>query len=133
MTSRNKLSSCAGFTLLEMLVVIAVMGIAMVLLADAGPPKNHWLETQAAAQQVAQAMRDARGRAIAQGQTETLVLPPLPPWLTVAAQPTAAVPGAITFAPDGSASGGGILLSEAGRRITVAADWLTGAVHVDAH
>lgn len=120
----------AGFTLLEMLVVIAVMGAALLLLTAFGPPRSHRLEARGAAQQVAEAMREARGRAIAQGHTVTVTLPRLPGWLAVSVQ---APPGGIVFAPDGSASGGQVVLDGDGQESVISTDWLTGGVHIDAH
>jgi general secretion pathway protein H len=120
----------AGFTLMEMLVVIAVMALILLLVTGYGPPRSHRLEAQAAAQQVAQGMRAARGMAIAQGRPVALVLPPLPGWLAVSVQ---APPGGIVFAPDGSASGGRVLLGGGGRSVAITADWLTGQVHIDAN
>jgi len=38
--------------------------------------------------------------------------------------------GRIRFYPDGSASGGGVLLSRDGERLAVLVDWLTGTVEV---
>lgn len=119
----------AGFTLLEMLVVIAVMGVALLLLTSSGPPRSHRLEARGAAQQVAEAMREARGRAIAQGHPVALALPPLPGWLSVSVQ---APPGGIVFAPDGSASGGQVVLDGDGQETVISADWLTGGVQIDA-
>lgn len=115
--------------MLEMVVVIAVMGLILLLITGFGPPRSHRLEAQAAAWQVAEAMRAARGRAIAQGQPVGLVLPHLPGWLAVSVQ---APPGGIVFAPDGSASGGRVLLDGAGQEYAVTADWLTGRVQLDA-
>jgi general secretion pathway protein H len=129
MTLRNNPGPQSGFTLLEMMVVIAVMGLILLLIAGFGPPRSHWLQLQAAAQQVAQAMRDARGEAIAQGHPTALALPPLPPWVTVSIQ---APSGGIIFTPDGSASGGHVLLDGAGREVAITADWLTGRVQIDA-
>ena len=119
----------SGFTLLEMLVVIAVMGAALLLLTAFGPPRSHRLEAKGAAQQVAEAMREARGSAIAQGHAVTVTLPRLPGWLAVSVQ---APLGGIVFAPDGSASGGQVLLSGDGQETVISADWLTGGVHIDA-
>jgi general secretion pathway protein H len=119
----------AGFTLMEMLVVIVAMGLILLLVTGYGPPRSHRLEAQAAARQVAAAMRAARGRAIGQDQNVPLSLPRLPAWLAVSIQ---APPGGIVFAPDGSASGGQVRLDGAGQDIAVSVDWLTGRVTVDA-
>jgi general secretion pathway protein H len=126
----NKTAPQAGFTLMEMLVVIAVMALILLLVTGYGPPRSHRLEAQAAARQVAEAMRAARGRAIAQGQPMGLILPHLPGWLAVSVQ---APPGGIVFAPDGSASGGQVRLDGEGQDVAVTADWLTGRVQIDAN
>lgn len=117
-----------GFTLLEMMVVLAVMGLVLALVVGFGQPRSHRLEAQAAARQVAAALRDARGQAIAEGIPVAFRLPQLPPWLTVFIQ---APPGGIIFAPDGSASGGEVLLDGAGRRTAITTDWLTGRVAIN--
>ncbi len=125
MTSRSE----AGFTLLEMLVVIAVMGLALGLLAASGPPHDRWLQTQAAARRIAATMRQDRGLAIATGQAVAFTQPPLPGWLGVTAQ---FPPGGLVFLPDGSSNGGRITLADGERQIAVSADWLTGRVSTDA-
>ncbi len=127
----------SGFTLLEMIVVIAIMALTLTLLTGFRQPRSHWLETKAAAQQVAEAMRDARGRAIAEGHPVGLTLPQVPVWLTVVTQAPA---GGIVFAPDGSSSGGRVVLGgpgqqtgqQTGQELEVSADWLTGRVQIDA-
>lgn len=118
----------AGFTLIEMLVVVVLLGLVIAVLANAGPPRDRWLRTQAAAAATAGAMHAAAGRAIATGQPVALVLPPLPDWLGVEMRGPA---GGIVFQPDGSSSGGMVTLSDAGRAITVSTDWLTGRIGVD--
>jgi general secretion pathway protein H len=128
MTSRNN-SPQAGFTLLEMLVVIAVMGLIMGLVVTFGPAQNHWLETKGAAQSVATAMAQARGAAITTGQPAALRLPALPPWLGVSVTGTS---GAIIFEPDGSCTGGTVTLNDAGRRVGITADWLTARITINA-
>ncbi len=118
----------SGFTLMEMLVVIAIMGLVLTMVAGFRQPHSQWLETQTAARQVAEAMRDARGEAITEGHPVAPVLPRLPASVAIAVQ---APPGGIVFAPDGSASGGRILLTGGGQ-IAVSVDWLTGRVATDA-
>jgi general secretion pathway protein H len=129
MTSRSNHGRQAGFTLLEMMVVILVMGLALALITGYGRPHSQWLETQAAARDVAQAMRGARGQALVQGHPVALVLPRLPAGVPVS---VLAPPGGIVFAPDGSASGGRVLLGGGGHQLAVDADWLTGGVRIDA-
>jgi general secretion pathway protein H len=126
--ARELTAAQAGFTLLEMLVVIAVMALILVLVTQFGPPRSHRLEAQATAQNIANTMRMARGRAIAQGQPVKLVLPAVPDWLSVTVQSPA---GGISFAPDGSASGGRVRLHGDGQDLIVSADWLTGRVRID--
>jgi general secretion pathway protein H len=133
-------SNKAGFTLLEMLVVIAVMGVALILITGYGQPHSRRLEIQAAARQVAMAMRNARGLAITRGEPVALVMPHLPPWLQVTVEAPA---GGIVFAPDGSASGGEVILGgapagafgqdPARQTVTVSDDWLTGSVQINGH
>jgi general secretion pathway protein H len=117
----------AGFTLLEMLVVITIMGLIMAALAAYGPPKSRWLETRAAARAVAGAMLAARGEAMTTGQEVAVKLPPVADWL---AESVVAPGQNILFSPDGSSSGGTVVLDDAGRRLAVTADWLTGRVSV---
>jgi general secretion pathway protein H len=119
----------AGFTLLEMIVTIAVMGLILAVLAGFTKPRSHRLEMESAARGVAQAMRLARGQAIADGIPVAAAMPRFPPWLTVMLE---APPGGIVFAPDGTSSGGHVLLAGATERMEVTADWLTGRVETDA-
>jgi hypothetical protein len=54
----------------------------------------------------------------------------LPDWLLVN---VAAPAGGIVFQPDGSATAARIVLNDGSRQITLATDWLTGQVHLDAN
>jgi general secretion pathway protein H len=137
----------AGFTLLEVVVVLAVLGLGLVLLAARGPPRSAALEVRAAAGELAQALRLARARAIARNAPAGLTLDVarrswrvdgspervLPPAfaLSVRAAATEALGdrvGAIRFAPDGSSTGGWIEVSDGQRRVQVGVDWLSGRV-----
>jgi general secretion pathway protein H len=53
-----------GFTLLEVLVVLAVLGLAIGVVLSRGPMRSRGLEMRAAARQVAQGFRAARSEAI---------------------------------------------------------------------
>lgn len=55
----------AGFTLIEMLVVVAIMGFALTMIVTRGPVHSQALEMKAAVSEVAQGLRLARSRAIA--------------------------------------------------------------------
>jgi len=138
-----------GFTLIEMIVVLVVVGLVMGLVLARGPMHSRTLEAHAAARDIAQTLRAARARAIAANQSVEFILDPrrhsfrvdagaangLPPWLDLSA---AAAPGetfgnrivAIRFAPDGSASGGRIELANGKLRLSIGVDWLTGRVSV---
>ncbi|GAN79407.1 prepilin-type N-terminal cleavage/methylation domain-containing protein [Acidocella aminolytica] len=118
-----------GFTLLEMLITIAVMGLAMLLITYYAQPHSRKLEADRAAQHVAAIMRQDRGLAIATGQPVRFALPTLPSWLSVSAQ----LPKTgLVFEPDGSSSGGTVLLSAPGMSSQIRADWLTGRVSIHA-
>src|SRR5208282_6754454 len=54
-----------GFTLIELAVVLAIMGLMLALVLAHGPMRSPTLQTRAAAAQVAQGLRSARARAIA--------------------------------------------------------------------
>lgn len=134
MTSRHSRRS-AGFTLLEMLVVLALLGLALALVAqDRGPGPA--MRMRAAADAVAAALRTARGRAILTDRRITVALDAPMHVLHVQGGPSLNLPAAldvtgtrtIGFAPDGSSSGGRIVLAGGGRRRAVAIDWLTGRV-----
>jgi general secretion pathway protein H len=130
MTSRsNPAQRDSGFTLLEMLVVIAVMGLILAMVLNFGPPQSHGLTMRAATAETAAAMRMARARAIADDRPAALALPALPGWISASVE---AGPGGIVFDPDGSTSGGSVVLNAGGRRATITADWLTGRVSIDA-
>ncbi len=125
----------AGFTLIETIVVIAVLGLALSVVASFVPRNHAALDLNTAADSVAEALRDARARAIAAQRDVTVAaagqghaysvdsaVKPLPADVTL----TAAAP--VRFAPDGSASGGTLRLDAGARSRVLRIDWLTGQV-----
>lgn len=138
----------AGFTLIEILVVVAVLAIALAILVARGPLRSPGLEVQAAANRLVQTLRLGRSRAIAADRPVPVVLDlatrdvaldgmprfVLPTSATVAARMAdGRVPARrveFLFAPDGSATGGRIILAIGERRLVVAVDWLTGRVGI---
>ncbi|HVE20519.1 MAG TPA: prepilin-type N-terminal cleavage/methylation domain-containing protein [Acidocella sp.] len=116
-----------GFTLLEMLITIVVMGLMMLLITGYAQPHSHRLEVERAAQRVAAVMRQDRGLAIATGRPVRVTLPALPGWLSVIAQ---FPKEGLIFAPDGSSSGGTVLLAAPGMRSLISANWLTGQISI---
>ncbi len=134
MTSRNRALS-GGFSLIEMLVVVVIMGLALSIFATFAPRGHAELELATSTDQLANTLRLARAQAIAtqlpvvfapsrDGHAFALVgqVQKLPSPVTVSV-PTAA---GITFLPDGSSSGGTILLAVGTRSRVIRVDWLTG-------
>ena len=138
-----------GFTLLEIMVVLAVLGLVMGLVLSRGPMRSRTLQTHAVASEVARVLRGARGQAIATDRPVEVVfdlaahglrvdggkLQTLPPQvaLSVNASVTQTLGRRLAgfrFAPDGSASGGHVTMAERGLRLEVGVDWLTGRVSI---
>lgn len=136
----------AGFTLLELMIVLGILavvaGIAMPLLHR--PAGDAAL--MATARQIASGMRLARAAAIRDNADHVLtvdlarrrfwvagVTAPLPvasgiavDLITLEKELVSDGQGGMRFHPDGSASGGQVVLTAAGRRVTVELDWMTG-------
>lgn len=137
----------AGFTLLEILVVLAVLALGLGLLAVRGPPRSSALEIRGAAGELAQALRLVRAQAIARNQPMGLTLDlarrswridtgperVLPPSFAVSiraadGETLGSRLGSIRFGPDGSSTGGWIEISDGRRRMQIGVDWLSGRV-----
>jgi general secretion pathway protein H len=142
--------SAAGFTLIELAVVLAIAGLMVGLVLTHGPMRSRTVETRAAAEQVVQGLRFARARAIELNRPVVFSLDveghdfrvdgaapqPLPEALRLAMLGIAGGArgrqdvGSISFAPDGSSSGGRIEMDGNGQRLLVGVDWLTGRVSI---
>jgi general secretion pathway protein H len=137
----------AGFTLIEVLVVLVILGLTAALVLARGPARNAGLEARAAASEVAETLRLGRSLAIASDQPAAVMLDVSSHRLTLDGSPRAQLPATLPlaarmsdgteprravfeFASDGSATGGAVVLGNPGRRIMVKVDWLTGRVDV---
>jgi general secretion pathway protein H len=140
--------AAAGFTLIEMLVVLVILGLTIALIVARGPARSTGFDMRASAGDIAQQLRLARSEAIATDRITRFTLDPadrryetngvagplLPPELArTMTTVTGGAPrplGAITFAPDGSSSGGRVVLRAGANAVTVLVDWLTGRVSI---
>ena len=132
-----------------MLAVIVLIAIAVTVTAVSLHGRARG-QLNAAAQQVAAALRDTRTRAMATSKPQwftvdlrrhTYFAPGRDPrafpsgttvQMTSAAEDTTqSGVTRIRYFPDGSSSGGHLVLHEAHRSLRVAVDWLTGAVTVN--
>jgi general secretion pathway protein H len=137
-----------GFTLIELLVVLAIMGLIIGVVVSHGPVHSRGLQTRAAAGALAQTFRSARAQAIDRAVTVTVAIDPehhqfaadngpiqtLAPGMAIAVLPPALKgpgdTGLIRFQPDGTTTGGEVLIGDGARRLRIDVDWLTGRVQV---
>ena len=136
-----------GFTLVELLVVLAILGLVVALGTPAFQRVLPGLQLKSSAETVAAAMREARGLAIGTNTETVLVIdvdghslrlgdgPPvrLSPGLaltlwTARREVIGSGSGRIRFYPDGTSTGGRVTLGLDHRVYHVAVDWLTGRV-----
>lgn len=132
----------AGFTLVELLVVMGIMGLVLVVVLNARP-KAATTRIAITARAMAAALQLARAQAMA-SNTETVFrvdtdklqfgmprsMHALPRGMAVAMivadTERVANVGGIRFFPDGQSSGGEIALTLDGRSTRIAVNWLTG-------
>jgi len=140
-----------GVTLLELLVVMTIIGLLLAIVPPIVSGVLPRLEHESAAREIATALRQARSRAISRNEATDLYLDvearqywtstephpvELPPGLQLELYGAAALApdensGGIRFYPDGSSTGGQIVLTQDARSYRVNVDWLLGRVQVD--
>jgi general secretion pathway protein H len=138
--------SCAGYTLLEMLVVVAIMALVASIAVPLvkGKPSDN-VRLRAAVSAFTGAIRATRANAILRDSQALLIVdvdqrllssPTLPPRSfapEIVVQLQVAEPerlsssrGGIRFYPDGTSTGGDVRLSLHGRETRICVNWLTG-------
>jgi general secretion pathway protein H len=139
----------AGFSLIELVVVLAVLGFALALFVGYKAPWSRGLGLDGAAAELAAGLRSARAQAIGANRAVAFGLDLAGrgyrigngpsrvlqgsfgiELLTVAGERQGAASGDIRFNPDGSSTGGRIMLADGRRRVAVGVDWLTGRVRI---
>ncbi|RMD61462.1 MAG: type II secretion system protein GspH [Alphaproteobacteria bacterium] len=138
-----------GFTLIEILVVLLVMGLLVSAVPIAFSRIVPTFEARSAARELAAVLREARSRAVRDNRETTLVVDTqakaysldgdlqaaLDPDLDVSmvaaqSERLGDAAAAIRFYPDGTATGGRITLERNHRAYHVIVDWLTGRVRL---
>jgi general secretion pathway protein H len=139
-----------GFTLLEVLVVLALLAMTYALIPPMINIGGSTTELKAASRQVAAGLRNARSQAIVSRSETTLTMDvearnfrltgnsklyKLPHQaeigiFTAQGEVMGGNIAAIRFYPDGSSTGGRVTLAMGARKYDVDVDWLTGQVEI---
>jgi general secretion pathway protein H len=142
-------SNTRGFSLLEIVLVIAIIALASLLAAAAFSGGIDGLRLRSASKQVAAQLRFTRAQAIATGEAQSFTIDPHAHTWTAPRQhhgeiakqlaitftgarelqPERGV-GAVMFFPDGASSGGRVQLSAGKAAWNIDIAWLTGQVRV---
>ena len=125
----------AGFTLIEMIVVIVIMAMVGGLVLVKQPWHSSGLNTEATVRALTNGLRLARSRAIAQDRPVSVVT--VNDGFAVDGGTAWRLPAGevltrshVIFMPDGGSTGGTIVLAAGARRISVVVNWLTGRVRL---
>ena len=145
----NVSTTSAGFSLVELLVVMAIVAAALVLAMPRFSRTQSAPSLRATAFALAASARAARAQSIASNEDVTFVLDfqsntygtrsgslvALPPGIALSVETAKEVvreraDASLIFYPSGGSTGGRIILSSPLARATVTVDWLTGTVTV---
>ena len=129
----------AGYTLLELLVVLVVLALLSGIAVAAFPGRADVVELEGAARQVAALVGDARLAATAGGQVVAFDLDGTGRLRLTSGDVPAELPSgvvvelpseAVRFFPDGSSSGGRLILRSGEHVRAVEIAWLDGSPHI---
>lgn len=150
MSPTNRATGAAGYTLLELLVVLLILGLVVGLTTPFLSPERRQISPRQTALTVAAGLRFTRGQAIKTNRDAVFVLDTarrgykfgvdgelveLPPdiefsLVTARSERIDSARGGIRFFADGSSTGGGVTISGPGEKYQVTVDWLTGRVRI---
>jgi general secretion pathway protein H len=139
-----------GFTLIEMLVALGLMGLIMSTAIVLVRPPPASLQLQSTTRKLCSAFRLARASAISSSTETTIEFDLLQPSYQVSSMPKTDMPvglkisltfaqseqgrasaGRIRFFPTGSSTGGDVTLLLGGRQSAISVNWLTGVARCD--
>jgi general secretion pathway protein H len=148
-TRDNTTKRDQGFSLLEILIALAILALAMTVVGVSFARSSVTFRFEAASEQLALDLREAQARALRSGKDVAVVIdvdnrtyrlqqdapvqlvPEIAMRVVSAGQVMqAGRQPAFSFMPDGGSSGGSITLSLEDRISTITVDWLTGAVGI---
>ena len=149
MTSRSE--SGAGFTLIEMIVVLAILGLMTTLVVTNGARVSAAVHARAAAEAISGALRSARSEAVLSNRSVAFTLDLAGRSYQWGQTPRQALSddlrlalltsrelltttgnfGTIRFDPDGGSSGGRVTIEGGGVTWWVGVDWLSGRVSTE--
>lgn len=153
MIRRRQRRSVAAFTLLEMLMVIAIIALAAAVAMPALTRPSDGVRLQSTARDIMNAVRLTRAMAIARNAEVALTIdvdkrtfasaairtqtfaPDITAEVTFAAllQRASERSGSFRFFPDGSSTGGDVRLRLNNREATICVNWLTGDSQLGEH
>lgn len=129
MNSPSSKHADAGYSLLEMLVVLAILATAIGLGASALRGSSEPRILQSIAERIVAEAKSKRLQAMIEERAVSYV-PDAGPGSTVTACENGSA--ALLFLPDGGLRGGDLCVSRGTHKIRVHADWLTGLLRVTA-